>query len=82
MKSDLNDWITFAQASEILSVSQNAVRVRARRGQLTTTRFGTGFYVLVRRDEVLAMAQNPPKRGRGYRDAAAKPAAMIQTAKR
>ena len=73
---DLNGWITFSVASKMLGISDNAARVRARRGQLTMTRFGSGFHVLVRRDEVLAMAQNPPKRGRGYRDTAAKPTAM------
>jgi len=62
-----NNLLTPFEAAVILNCSVNAVRTRARRGQLTVTRGPTGFHVLFDRDEVQAMALNPPKVGAGFR---------------
>ena len=62
-----SDFIGVREAAAILGCTENTLRVRARRGKMTIARFGTGFHVLLRRDEVERLQLNPPKQGRPRR---------------
>jgi hypothetical protein len=61
---DPSNFISVRDAAAIVGCTENTLRVRARRRKMTIARFGTGFHVLLRRDEVEQMLRRPPKQGR------------------